>query len=102
MSLENARLRCALEVASRIQLEVERSSQTQTAHIAVAAAEDLACLSNEMPRRLKRLKRDRDADGVDVFSQIQIKSLTNKVSHLSMLLHGMKLPGWAASIGVIG
>jgi len=97
LEAENARLRSALEVASRMQPEVERSSQTQTAAaasllhgchprralvnyygrppprpaaagphtqtspIAVAAAENLACLSNEMEesRRLKRVKRDR-------------------------------------------
>ena len=57
-----------------MQLEFERSSQTQMAPIAVAAVENLACLSNEMELRgLKRLKRDRDADGVDVVSQDQIK-----------------------------
>ena len=44
------------------------------APIAVAAVENLACLSNEMELRgLKLLKRDRDADGVDVVSQDQIK-----------------------------
>ena len=102
LEAEIARLRYALEV------EVERSSQTQTAAaasllpgwhsrrllvnsgpgrppprpaaagphtqtapIAVDAAENLACLSNGMePQRLKRVKRDRDADGVDVASQI--------------------------------